>query len=71
MLSRDCAQSRQARKDFAANSSFPPFVISVIFVVNPTRAIPLATLRLCEKPPHQPPLSIQASAQRRQARQDF
>jgi hypothetical protein len=26
-------------------------VISVIFVVNPTRANPLATLRLCEKHP--------------------
>jgi hypothetical protein len=49
MLVWGCAQSRQARKDSAIYSSFPPFVISVIFVVNPTRAILLATLRLCEK----------------------
>jgi hypothetical protein len=34
------AQSRQARQDSAIRSPFPPFVISVIFVVNPTRAIP-------------------------------
>jgi hypothetical protein len=46
MISRARAQSRQARKDSAANPTSPPFVISVIFVVNPTRAIPLATLRL-------------------------
>jgi hypothetical protein len=43
------AQSRQARQDSAIRSPFPPFVISVIFAVTPTRAIPFATLRLCEK----------------------
>jgi hypothetical protein len=43
------AQSRQARQDSAIRSPFPPFVISVIFAVTPTRAIPFAPLRLCEK----------------------
>jgi hypothetical protein len=51
MLVWGCAQSRQARKDSAIYSSFPPFVISVVFVVNLAHAIPLATLRLCEKHP--------------------
>jgi hypothetical protein len=61
------AQSRQARQDSAIRSPFPPFVISVIFAVTPTRAIPFAPLR---ETLFRQPMLVWARAQRHQARQD-